>query len=95
MNLHRLKKKGYEFSSQEYYKEITVQYKKRKTTLPNITSLDMMEVCEVRYECPYEKSPTVMENCVNENLDDISRKYLKEMNNIGVHEDAREKNYQK
>ena len=33
-------------SSQEYYKDRTVQHKKRKTTLPKIASPDMMDTCE-------------------------------------------------
>ena len=49
MNLHRVQKKRDKFSSQEYDKYITVQYKNRKATLPNIIYPSMMEICEVRY----------------------------------------------
>ena len=56
--------------SQEYDRDRTVQYKNRKATLPKITSPDMVEVCEVREEYPYDSSPVVMENCVNNNLDE-------------------------
>ena len=33
----------------------------------------MMDICEVRYECPDDTSPVVMEDCVNNNLDEIHR----------------------
>ena len=46
---------------------------KRESTLHKITSLDMMEVCEVIDYLPDYKSPVVMEYCVNKNLDDINR----------------------
>ena len=52
MNLHRVQKKGEELSSQEYDKDRTVQYKKMKATIPKITSPDIMDICEVRDECP-------------------------------------------
>ena len=71
MNLHRVQKKGYELSSQEYYKDITVQYKKRKVTLLKITSPAMMDIYEVIYEYTDDTSPAVMEDCVNNNLDEI------------------------
>ena len=48
----------------------------------------MMEVCELIYELPGDTSPVVMEDCVNNNLDDITRKYLNEINDIGVDEDV-------
>ena len=48
----------------------------------------MMEGCEVRDECPDETSPVVMEYYVNKNLDDISRKYLNDINEIGVNEEG-------
>ena len=32
----------------------------------------MMQVCEVRDECPDETSPVVVEDCVNKNLDEIN-----------------------
>ena len=38
INLHRVQKKGENFSSQEYDKDRTVQQKKRKATLPRIES---------------------------------------------------------
>ena len=72
MNLHRAKK-GKELSSQEYYKDITVQYKKRIVTLPKIRSPDMMNICEVIDECPDDISPVSMEDCLNNNLDEIHR----------------------
>ena len=93
MNLHKVQKKGDELSSQEYEKEIIVQYKKRKSTLPNITSPAMMEVCEVRDECPFDTYPFLMQYRVNKNLDDISRKYLNEINEISVNEYGGEKNH--
>ena len=61
---------------------------KRKAKLPKITSPAMMEVCEVIYECPDDTSPVVIEDCVNKNLDDITRKYLNEINQIGVDEEG-------
>ena len=57
-----------ELSSQEYDREITVKYKNSKSTFPNIISPTMMEVWEVRGECPYDTSPVVMEDCANKNL---------------------------
>ena len=33
----------------------------------------MMEICEVRDECPYDTSIVVMEDCVNKNMDEIHR----------------------
>ena len=68
MNLHRVQKKGYELSSQEYYKDITVQYKKRKVTLLKITSPAMMDIYEVIYEYTDDTPPAVMEDCVNKKL---------------------------
>ena len=60
MNLHRIQKKGDELSSQEYNKNITVQFKKRKATLTSITSPAMMDICEVIDECPDEASQFLM-----------------------------------
>ena len=34
----------------------------------------MMEVCEAIDECPYETSPVVMEDCVNDEHEDSTRK---------------------
>ena len=59
--------------SQEYDRDRTVQYKNRKATLPKITYPDMMNICEVIDECPDDTSPVVMEDCVNNNLDEIHR----------------------
>ena len=59
--------------SQEYDKENTVQYKKSKATIPNITLPAMMEVCELRAEFSDDTSPVFMEDCVNNNLDEIHR----------------------
>ena len=52
-----------------------------------------MEVCEVIYECPNDKSPVVMEDCVNKNLDDITRRYLNDINEIGVYEERVENKF--
>ena len=57
-----------------------------KATLPKITSPAMMEVCEIIDECSDDKSPVVMEDCVNKNLADITRKYYNETNDFGVNE---------
>ena len=46
INLDRVQKKGDKISSQGYYKDITLQYKKRKAKLPKIASPDMMDTCE-------------------------------------------------
>ena len=59
--------------SQEYDKYLTVQYKKKKATLPKITSPAMMEICEVRYEFTDDTYPVVMRDFVNNNLDEIHR----------------------
>ena len=63
--------------SQEYEKDRTVQYKKRKATLPKITSPDMRDICEIRDECPDGTSTVVMEDCVNNNLDETHREIYK------------------
>ena len=55
----------------------------------------MMDVCEIIYECPDDTSPVVMEDRVNKNLDNITRKYLNEINEIGVNEEEEEKKMQK
>ena len=39
----------------------------------------MMEIFEVRHECPHDKYLVVMEDCVNNNLDDTHR-YISEHN---------------
>ena len=36
----------------------------------------MMELCEVGDEFPDDTYPVLMEDCVNKNVDDITRKYL-------------------
>ena len=59
--------------SQEYHKDRTVQYKKRKATPPNITSPAMMEICEVRYEYTDDSSTVVIEDFVNINLYETHR----------------------
>ena len=64
-----------------------------KATLSKITSPYMMEVCELIYKLPGDTSPVVMEDCVNNNLDDITRKYLNEINDIGVDEDVWENKF--
>ena len=56
--------------SQEYQNDRTVQYKKRKATLPKITSPAVVATCEVRYEYPDDLSTVVMEDCVNKKLDE-------------------------
>ena len=64
----------------------------RKATIIKRTSPDMMEVCEVRYEFHDNTYPVVMEYFVNKNLDYVN---LNKMNEIGVNEEGREKNYGK
>ena len=59
--------------SQEYDKDRTVQYKKSKSTLPKITSPDMVDICEVIDEYPDDSSPVVMEDCFNKNLGETHR----------------------
>ena len=73
MNLHRLKIKGDELLSQEYDRDRTVQYKQREAKLPNITSPDMIDICEVRDEYHDDTSPVVMGAYVNKNLYEIHR----------------------
>ena len=46
MNLDRVQKKGEKLSSHKYDKDRTVQHKKRKVTLPNITSPSKMNTSE-------------------------------------------------
>ena len=68
MNLNRVQEKREELSSQQYDIDRTVHYKKGKSTLPNITSSDIMETCEVRYENHDDSSTVVMEDFVNDKL---------------------------
>ena len=73
MELHRVQKKWEELSSQEYDKYRTVQYKKRKATLPKITIPAVVEICDVRDKYPDDSYQVVMEDCVNNNLDETHR----------------------
>ena len=57
---------------------------KRKEKLPNITYPYMKELCELIGEWSDEKYPVVMEDFVNKNIDDITRKYFNEINEIGI-----------
>ena len=50
-------KKGEEWTSQEYEKYRTVQYKKRKAKLSKITSPAMMAIFEVIDECTDDTYP--------------------------------------
>ena len=56
---------------------VSVQYKKRKATLPNIASTAVVEICEVRYEYSDDSSPVMMEYFVNKNLDETHRDIFK------------------
>ena len=47
-------------------------------------------IYEVRYECPDDTYPFVMEYCVNRNMDDTTRRDLNEINEIGVDEEGGE-----
>ena len=49
---------------------------KLKSTLRNITSLDMMQECELIDEFPDDTSPVVMEYCANEEHKDSIRNDL-------------------
>ena len=58
INLHRVQKKGENFSSQEYDKDRTVQQKKRKATLPRIESPAKINTSEAEFSdetSPIEK----------------------------------------
>ena len=72
-NLNRVTKKRDKGLSQEHEKDRTVQYKKRKESLPKIISPDMMDICEVRDECPDGTSPVVMGDFLYKNSDEIHR----------------------
>ena len=50
---------------------------------------------EVIDELPQYTTTTMMEDCVDKNLDNITRKYLNEINEIGVNEEEEEKKMQK
>ena len=52
----------------------------------------MVGVCGVIYECLYDTYSVVMEEFVNNNLDDIARKYFNKINGVGVNEDGGETN---
>ena len=43
---------------------------------------------ELIYEFPDDTSTALMEDCFNNNLDDINKKCLNEINEIGVDEDG-------
>ena len=45
--------------------------KRGKAILPNITSPNVMEICEVRYACPDDTYPVAMEDFANKDLDEI------------------------
>ena len=62
-------------SSQEYNKDRTVQQKKRKATLPKITSPHMMDIREAEF--PDETSPIDMEEGVNDREDDKNGKTMR------------------
>ena len=72
INLLRVQQKGENGLSQEYEKYITVQHKKRKSTLPKIASPNMMDICEA--ECPDDTSPVDMEEDVIDRKDDNNEK---------------------
>ena len=69
MNLHRVQKKETKDCFKNMEKIEQFNAKKIKATLPKFTSPAMIDICEVRYECPDGTSPVVMEYCVNKNLD--------------------------
>ena len=72
-NLHRVPKKGENLSSQEYDKDRKVQHKKRKATLPNITSTAKMNASEAEFSD--ETSPIDKEEGVNDRKYDKNEKY--------------------
>ena len=62
MNFHRVQKKGYELSSQQYEQETKVPYKKEKTLLlKNKSTL----TCMIKEKATIQKitSPAMMEAC--------------------------------
>ena len=67
MNLHRVKKRR-KLSYQEYDKDITVQYKKRKATLTKIKSPAKMDTSEAEFSD--DTSPIEKEEGVNDRKDD-------------------------
>ena len=71
--LHRLQKKGEIFSSQEYNKDRTVQYTKRKASLPNITFPAIIDTCEAEFSD--DMSPIEKKEGVNDRKDDKNKKY--------------------
>ena len=73
MNLRRVQNKGEKWSYQKYDKDITVQQKKRKATLPKITSPAKMNTSEV--ELSDETSPIQNEEGLNDRKDDKNKKY--------------------
>ena len=72
MKFHRVKQKGDKALSQEYEKDRTVEHKKRKSTLPNIASPDMMDMCYSEF--PNATSPVDMEEGVNDRKYDKNEK---------------------
>ena len=70
MKFHTVQKKGEELSSQQYVKDRTVQYKKKKSSLPKITPPAVMAKCEVRYVYTDDSSLVVMEGFVNKKLNE-------------------------
>ena len=57
---------------------------------PKITSPDIMEECLVIDECPYDTSPVVVEDCVNDEHEGSIRKDLVERNDIKVNDEVRQ-----
>ena len=76
MDLDRVQKKGKKWSSQEYDKDITVQHKKRKGTLPKIASPAKMNKSEA--ELSDETSHIEKEEGVNDRKDDKNKKHFEE-----------------
>ena len=63
-------------------------YDTRKSTLPKITSPDMMEACKVIYKCLDDTSPVVMYDYINYEYEDSIRKVLVEKNDAKENNDA-------
>ena len=64
------------------------EYIINKDITDNETEKNLDTYKEVIDECPDDTSTDMMEDGVNKNLDDTNKKYLNEINEIGVYEDG-------
>ena len=70
------------------YTEVNDEVREISIETDNETEKNLDTYKEVIDECPDDTSTDMMEDGVNKNLDDTNKKYLNEINEIGVYEDG-------